>query len=631
MVLAGVVGAAGAAVGLLLAAFSLGMARSQAWPERRPFAMVAATAAGYCAFDLVLVLDVSASTVAAGVQVALVFGLLHGVAWLHYLAAAERRPLDRTERWLRVTAVAIALLGLVPGWLITREIVPIEIDWLGVTYWTPQPTSAGLAAYGFCAIALSVVGVRVWRRRSLGDWRAQVPLAGVVALGALAVNDTLSSAGLLSMPLLLDSGAMVVVVATGILHQWRFGHEVRVLELSSAGLEREVARRSQELLEAQAELARTERLASVGRLASGVAHEINNPLLVVMHVLERLQQAEPGSSDVTRSASVETAHSAARRIARIARQLLDAGRATATEPSRLGPILVAPVVGQALLATRDAVGEIPVAVTVDGDLAVAGDAGLLEQVLINLITNAAHALEDWPDGRIDIRADREGTRVWVSVADNGPGIDETIHDRLFEPFVTTKPVGKGSGLGLAVSVGLMRSQNGSLRLVATSSEGTELRLELEGVPPAPVPLDAPETAAAAEVTGLCLLVIDDERDVRDVLGSRLARYFEVETAGSVAEAMAVLGRRPRVDVALCDLMMPDGGARTWLEVCGEVDMRLPERTLLMTGGPTTPEAAALAETNQERLLIKPFSADDILEMVRRVVPDAARHRKAPRR
>ena len=142
-----IIGVTGTIVGILLASFSLGMSRSPVWAERRLFALVAATAAGYCAFDLVIVLDVPASLVAAGVQTALAFGALHGAAWLRYLAAADRRPPTRLEQWVIRGGVAIAIVGLVPGLLVTREITTVRVEWAGMVYNTPQPTPAGLLVY----------------------------------------------------------------------------------------------------------------------------------------------------------------------------------------------------------------------------------------------------------------------------------------------------------------------------------------------------------------------------------------------------------------------------------------------------------------------------------------------------
>jgi signal transduction histidine kinase/CheY-like chemotaxis protein len=623
-----IIGVAGALAGVLLASFSLGLSRSPAWPEGRPFALVAATAAGYCAFDLGLVLDFSPVLVSRSVQIALVFGVAHGVAWLLYFPAAERRPIRRAERWLAVLGGVIALSGLVPGLLLTREIVAFRIDWIGVTYHTPQPTAMGLAVYGYFCAALAIVAAEAWRQRHAG-WSSRFPMLGVALLGLLALNDTLSSARIIAMPLLLDAGAVGVVVVTGWLHQRRFTADAVLLE-------QQVVTRSRELLEAQAALARSERMAGLGRLAAGVAHEINNPLAVVQHSLERLQRhdARAGEWFQGSRAYIENGLAAGRRIVRIVGQLLDAGRATGIEPTRLQPFAVAPVVRRALQMTADVLPHVQVGARVDERLCARGDAGMVEQVLVNLITNAAHALESRTDGaRLTIDAERvdrhagpdEDSRVRISVSDNGSGVPAAVRGRLFEPFVSTKPVGKGSGLGLAVSLGLMRSQQGDLTLVRTSSAGTQMALDLawSSLDATLEPRDVTTLAPPASPSDIRVLIIDDDEDVGAILMDAAAEYFRVELAATLDHAFALIGRGPAVDVVLCDLMMPDGGAEAWLRRCAVTHPQLVARTVFVTGGPTTPAAAALVDRHRDRVLYKPCSMADMRAMVLRMVESPA--------
>ena len=621
--LAVMIGVAGTVVGVLLAAFSLGMSRSPVWSERRQFALVAATAAGYSAFDLALVLDVSPAAVASSIQIALAFGALHGAAWLRYLAAADRRPLTRLDRWAIGTGVAVAIAGLVPGLLVTREIVTVDVAWVGITYRTPQPTLLGGLAYGYFCFAMVVIATRAWRRRHDG-WYGRLPIIGVMALGALAINDTLSSAGVIAMPLLLDAGSMIVVLVTGFIHERRFAADVHHLEKASAELKQEVATRTRELLDAQDALARNERLAGRGRLAAGVAHEINNPIAVVQHNLERLRAAHDAalSPPSAESGYIDSALAATYRIVRVVRQLLDAGRAMGPEHRRLEAFHVAPVVRRALTMTRLSATAVTVTTDVDEALTACGDAGLCAQVIENLLINSAHALEDREDGRgIHIRADRVDQKVRIFVADNGPGIPEEIRARLFEPFVSTKAVGKGSGLGLAVSHGLMRAQDGDLLLVQTSSAGTEMGIELPWCAASETPAPPASVTVPAERSALTLLIIDDDADMREMLLDATQDYFQVEMAATIHEAFARVRQVVKVDVVLCDLMMPDGGAEAWLEQCASDHPQLAERTIIITGGPTTPEAAALIEARKDRVLYKPFSLSDMREMVARLSND----------
>ena len=615
--LAVMIGVAGTIVGVLLAAFSLGMSRSPVWSERRHFALVAVTAAGYSAFDLALVLDVSPAAVAASVQIALAFGALHGAAWLRYLAAADRRLLTTLDRWAIGAGVVIAIAGLVPGLLITREIVAVTVAWVGITYRTPQPTLLGGLVYGYFCFAMVVIATRAWRRRHDG-WYGRLPIIGVMTLGALAINDTLSSAGVIAMPLLLDAGSMIVVLVTGFIHERRFADDVHRLERASNVLKQEVAMRTRELLDAQDALARDDRLAGLGRLAAGVAHEINNPIAVVQHNLERLRAVSDAGVALPTGVPgyVESALAATYRVVRVVRQLLDAGRAIGPDLRRLEPFHIAPVVRRALSMTKLSASAVDVTTDVDEALTACGDAGLCAQVIENLLINSAHALEDREDGRgIHIRADRVDQKVRIFVADNGPGIAEEIRARLFEPFVSTKAVGKGSGLGLAVSHGLMRAQDGDLLLVQTSAAGTEMGIELPWCAVTDAPAPVAPIAIPVERSALTLLIIDDDADMREMLLDATQDYFQVEMAATIHDAFARIRHGVQVDVVLCDLMMPDGGAEAWLEQCNSEFPHLADRTIIITGGPTTPEAAALTEARKDRVLYKPFSLTDMREMV----------------
>ena len=618
--LAVIIGVAGTIVGILLASFSLGMSRSPVWAERRLFALVAATAAGYSAFDLTLLLDLSPAIISTAIQVALAFGALHGAAWLRYLAAADRRPLTRFERWAIGTGVAIAIAGLVPGLLVTREIVAVTIAWIGITYRTPQPTLLGVLVYAYFCLAMVVVATGTWRRRHDG-WYGRFPIIGVFALGVLTVNDTLSSAGLLQMPLLLDAGSMIVVLITGFIHERRFADDVHRLERASTALKQEVAARTRELLDAQDALARSERLAGLGRLAAGVAHEINNPIAVVQHHLERLRDASADGVSMPAGAGrhIEGALSATCRIVRVVRQLLDAGRAVGPDYRRLEAFRIAPVVRRALSMTALGAAGVSVTTDIDERLTARGDADLSAQVIENLLINCAHALEARPSRRaIHVRADRLDQRVRIFVADNGPGIPEEIRPRLFEPFVSTKAVGKGSGLGLAVSHGLMKAQEGELMLVQSSDAGTEMGLELPWCAVEEVPMPEPAAAASIERSSLTLLIVDDDDDMREMLRDATQELFDVATAASIDEAFRCLHQLAKVDVVLCDLMMPDGGADEWLERCASEHPHLLERTIIITGGPTTPEAAALTDARRDRVLYKPFALAEMRDMVMRL-------------
>ncbi|MGE0863966.1 MAG: ATP-binding protein [Vicinamibacterales bacterium] len=617
--LAAFIGIAGAAIGLLLAAFSLGMARSPFWAERRHFALVAATAAGYCLFDVARVLDLPGEIVAASVQIALAFVVAHGTAWIRYLAAADQRPLSTVERRLVFIGTLMAFAGFVPDLLVTSELFTRHVAWLGITYRMPQPTLAGLVCYVYLCAALVVVAAGA-RRRWREGWTARLPFAGVLTLGVLAINDTLSSAGLIAMPLLLDLGTVSIVVVVAVMHERRFAANMHRLERSSSDLKREVSARTRALLDAQSALAANERLVGLGRLTAGVAHEINNPIAVVRHSLERIRDvSEPASPELIRH--VDNGLAATERVVRIVRRLLDAGRIGHSETARAEPFHVAPVIDAAVEMVGRHLAGIELLIEVEPRLTALGDAGFVSQVIENLLVNAAHAFELRPgEARIRITARRLDQAVRITVADNGPGVPEEVRARLFEPFVTTKVIGRGSGLGLAVSKGLMRSQHGDLTLVSTSEQGTEMALVLPWTALEPPTLAGPE-APVELAAGLKVLIVDDEADVREMLEDACGAFFDALAVGSIAEGMASIERGRRPDVVLCDLMMPDGGAYDWLVECRARYPDLAERTIIITGGPATPQDELLVAAHADRVLFKPFTMAQMQAVVRRLARD----------
>lgn len=227
----------------------------------------------------------------------------------------------------------------------------------------------------------------------------------------------------------------------------------------------EATRYAKELEQAQARLVRSERLASVGRLAAGLAHEIGNPIAAILGFEDLLLAGgldEADQQDFLKRMKRET-----ERIHRILRDLLDFAR-PATSVQKTGTTEVAGSVRQAidtakaLLGPQKALRDVEMHIDVQDDLPlVTLSEEQLVQVLLNLLLNAADAVPS-KSGRIDIRASKTDAGVRVEVEDNGSGIAPEIRDRLFEPFATTKEVGKGTGLGLAVCRGLLEGAGGTI-------------------------------------------------------------------------------------------------------------------------------------------------------------------------
>jgi two-component system, NtrC family, sensor kinase len=244
----------------------------------------------------------------------------------------------------------------------------------------------------------------------------------------------------------------------------------------------EVEKATAELRAAQGHLVRSERLASVGRLAAGLAHEIGNPIAALMGLEDLLLAGglEPEEQrDFLQRMRKET-----ERIHRILRDLLAFARPSA-EPSAApqpGDVESAVHDTVALLLPHPALRDVDLAVDVHGGLpSVALGREQLVQVVLNLVLNAADSVEGGGHVRIAAAPSTEGG-VRLSVEDDGPGVAPEVRDRLFEPFVTTKEVGKGSGLGLAVCRGLIEAIGGTIALDETAPRGARFVIELPRAP-----------------------------------------------------------------------------------------------------------------------------------------------------
>jgi signal transduction histidine kinase len=251
----------------------------------------------------------------------------------------------------------------------------------------------------------------------------------------------------------------------------------------------EVERYAGDLARAQERLVRSERLASVGRLAAGLAHEVGNPIAAILGFEELLLQGglDPAEErDFLQRMKRET-----ERIHRILRDLLDFARPAAQraegEPEPAGDVREAVADVISLVRPQKAFRDVEIRADVAPDVPrVTLSHQRIVQVLLNLLLNAADAA---PRGHVDVRAARAGDgKVRVEVEDDGPGIAPAVRDRLFEPFVTTKPVGQGTGLGLAVCRGLVESEGGSLGVEPGDRGGARFMIDLPEAPPAGEPI-----------------------------------------------------------------------------------------------------------------------------------------------
>ncbi len=254
-------------------------------------------------------------------------------------------------------------------------------------------------------------------------------------------------------------------------------HLIREEEALRAKVD-EVERATVSLKEAQDRLIRSERLASVGRLAAGLAHEVGNPIAALLGLEDLL--LEGGLEPAEQQDFLQRMRKETERINRILRDLLQFARPGEKHElvgAAQGSVAEAVADTAALIAPQKAMRDVELELRVpDGLPAVTLSAEQLMQLVLNLLLNAVDALDG--GGRVRVAAERSAGGVRLVVEDNGPGVAAEVRDRLFEPFVTTKDIGKGTGLGLAVCRGLVEAVGGSITLDTEYREGARFVVEL---------------------------------------------------------------------------------------------------------------------------------------------------------
>jgi PAS domain S-box-containing protein len=401
----------------------------------------------------------------------------------------------------------------------------------------------------------------------------------------------------------------------------------------------------------QASMAQAERLASMGMLAAGVAHEINNPLSFVLYNVESLTHDLPklvGAAKRCCGALQDMAGS--QRLAEIAGdgavmlepETLDdvvaraeealAGSRRIKEISRgLGTFSRVEQVERSMVDLNYAIGcavgmaknEIKYRARLVEDYAplpmVLASEGKLSQVFLNLLINAAHATDEGhaEANRIGIRTWAEAGSVLAEVTDTGKGIARENLERIFEPFFTTKPVGEGSGLGLAICRNLVVDLGGELSVESEVGRGTRFVVRL------PVAPDLPEQQSGAarsdgpvSVVRGRILVVDDEEEIRKMLRRMLGGDHDVVTVPSGEEACALLADDRAFDVVLCDLMMPRMSGMELHAWIAARDPALAGRVVFLTGGAFTPKASAYLESVANVRIEKPVDTVTLRAIVK---------------
>src|SRR6266511_3312883 len=359
-----------------------------------------------------------------------------------------------------------------------------------------------------------------------------------------------------------------------------------------------------------------DRMASVGTLAAGVAHEINNPLAFILANLEfALTELRVAAADPEVLRALGEARDGGLRVREIVRDLKAFSRADAEAHETLD---LRRVLQSALgLAQNEIRHRARLEVEVGDIPHVTGSEHRLGQVFLNLLINAAQAV---PDGRAAenlvraVTATAPDGRALVEISDSGSGIAADVLPHIFDPFFMTKPVGVGTGLGLSICHGIVSGLGGEILVESAPRKGSSFRVFL---PPA--------AAGSAALRGK-ILVVDDEALVARAVGRILSSQHEVVTRTSARAALAdVAGAGGGFDLVLCDLMMPDMNGMEFHARLREIAPALAERTLFLTGGAFTASAREFLARVPNPRIEKPFEPDALRAFVARVLghPTAA--------
>jgi signal transduction histidine kinase/CheY-like chemotaxis protein len=376
-----------------------------------------------------------------------------------------------------------------------------------------------------------------------------------------------------------------------------------------------------------AKLQVADRMASVGTLAAGVAHEINNPLAYVVgnveHVIERLEGLErtggaPGPVAAECVKVLREAQEGAERVRQIVRDLKLFSR---PDEEQRTPVSLPRLVEAALnLAEAD----IRYRARLERKLAevppVLANEARLSQVFLNLLVNAAQAIPEGDPDRNQITVETRvgpGGRVVAEVRDTGVGIAPELRARIFDPFFTTKAVGGGTGLGLTICHGIVSALGGSIEVESEVGRGSTFRVSLPVTAAAGRPTEKKATPQAPRRARL--LIVDDEPMMCRALARMLGSEHEVVSTTDPREAVRRIESGERFDLVLSDVAM---SGMTGIELYGRLAKTAPElaeRMLFMTGGALTQSAAVFLDDRADHVLEKPLTADVVRSAIARAL------------
>jgi two-component system cell cycle sensor histidine kinase/response regulator CckA len=365
------------------------------------------------------------------------------------------------------------------------------------------------------------------------------------------------------------------------------------------------------------QLLQAEKLAVLGQTISQVAHELNNPLATIIAWAERMQEQ---NLDPTSKRGADAIVAATERATRIVRDLLTYAK---PRPSTRSMIDLNHVVRETLelRAEEQVANNIDVVKALPAGLPpVFADAHRIQQVLLNLLNNAEQAMvASHGRGSLVVRTWHDAALNTVSfeVSDDGPGLAPEIRTKIFDAFFSTKPVGEGTGLGLAVAYNIVKDHGGRIRVDSEPGRGTSFVVDLPisasaEPPPAPAAIPSPKET----MRGASILVVEDEHALAAIIAEGLQDAgLKVDVAGDGEEALARV-RKGGYDAVICDLKMPRVSGMVIYRAIAAATPSLARRVIFVTGDVAATDAERFLADSGCRWLVKPFRIGDLLRAVR---------------
>jgi PAS domain S-box-containing protein len=382
------------------------------------------------------------------------------------------------------------------------------------------------------------------------------------------------------------------------------------------------------------QLRQAEKLASLGRMISGIAHELNNPLAVVKGYLE-LILARHELTEATRTDLLKVVQES-NRAAKLVNKFLTFTREETQqrEPVNLNE-LIRHLIDLRQFEFRHA--EVELELDLQPDLpATQANADQMQQILVNLVTNALQAMQPLPPPhRLTLRTTRNNKLILVAVEDNGPGIPDQLGNKIFEPFFTTKGAGTGTGLGLSISHRLMAEHDGRLYYEKSPANGARFVLELPWVEVLPGKTTAPSKDEASsepnreDILPANILVVDDETGIAELLGESLVLLGYSSTLCSFAPKALELIENHDYDLVISDLRMPVMDGRQLYQLAIQKKPALKNRFVFLTGDIVNEDAQSFLQATGNIYMGKPFHLSKVEQVIAQVLQEQAAKSPGP--